>query len=40
VQADKTVSYETLIRLSLLAREAGIREALLATFPQAAPAKP
>jgi biopolymer transport protein ExbD len=34
VQADKAVSYETLIRLSLLARNAGMKQALLATAPQ------
>jgi biopolymer transport protein ExbD len=33
VQADKTVSYERVIRLTLLARDAGIPEALLATLP-------
>lgn len=41
VQADKSVSYETLIQLSLLARDAGMKQILLATQPQAiAPAKP
>jgi len=34
VLADKAVTYERLIRLTLLAREAGIREALLATRPR------
>jgi len=34
VQADKAVTYEQLVRLSLLAREAGIQEALLATLPR------
>ena len=34
VRADKSVSYEALARLTLLAREAGIREALLATLPR------
>lgn len=34
VRADKSVSYEALIRLTLLAREAGIKEALLATLPR------
>jgi biopolymer transport protein ExbD len=34
VQADKAVTYEQLVRLSLLAREAGMREALLATLPR------
>ena len=33
VQADKATRYEVLIRLTLLAREAGINEALLATLP-------
>jgi biopolymer transport protein ExbD len=33
VWADKTVSYERLMRLTLLARDAGIPEALLATLP-------
>jgi biopolymer transport protein ExbD len=33
VQADKAVRYERLIRLTLLAREAGIHEALLAALP-------
>jgi biopolymer transport protein ExbD len=34
VQGDKGVSYEMLVRLTMLAREAGIREAWLATLPQ------
>jgi biopolymer transport protein ExbD len=33
VRADKSVSYERLMRLTLLARDAGIPEALLATLP-------
>lgn len=33
VQADRRVSYETLVRLTLLARTNGINEALLATLP-------
>ena len=33
VYADKSVSYERLLRLTMLARDAGIREALLATLP-------
>jgi len=33
VEADKSVSYERLMRLTLLARDAGIPEALLATLP-------
>jgi biopolymer transport protein ExbD len=46
VRADKSVRYETLIRLTLLAREAGVKEALLATLPRpfeppaASPPKP
>ncbi len=40
VQADKTVSYERLMRLTLLAREAGILEAWLATLPAPAVASP
>ncbi len=34
VQADKTVSYERLIHLTLLARNAGVAQAWLATLPQ------
>ncbi len=34
VLADKAVSYEKCLRLALLAREAGISEALLATLPR------
>jgi biopolymer transport protein ExbD len=34
VQADKTVSYDKLVRLTLLAREAGIGDAWLATLPR------
>jgi biopolymer transport protein ExbD len=33
VRADKSVSYDRLMRLTLLARDAGIPEALLATLP-------
>jgi biopolymer transport protein ExbD len=33
VEADKSVSYERLMNLTLLARDAGIPEALLATLP-------
>jgi biopolymer transport protein ExbD len=42
VQADRNVNYDTLIKLSLLARDAGLKQALLATLPQstAAPARP
>ncbi len=35
VQADKNVSYEMLVRLTLLAREAKITQAWMATLPQA-----
>jgi biopolymer transport protein ExbD len=34
VQADKAVSYDMLIRLTMLARQAGISEAWLATLPR------
>jgi biopolymer transport protein ExbD len=34
VQADKNVTYDYLTRLTLLARDAGIRDALLATLPR------
>ncbi len=37
VYADKTVSYDKLMRLTLLARDAGILEAWLATLPTAQP---
>ena len=42
VQADKAVTYEYLVRLTLLARDTGIRDALLAVAPRLldAPAKP
>jgi biopolymer transport protein ExbD len=42
IQADKAVRQENLIRLALLARDAGISEALLATLPRAVaiPARP
>ena len=40
VQADKAVSYEMFLRLALLAREAGISEALLATMPRPYAAPP
>ena len=36
VLADKGVNYETLIRVTMLAREAGIKNALLATLPGSA----
>jgi biopolymer transport protein ExbD len=35
VQADKAASYEQIVHLTLLARDAGISEALLATLPRA-----
>ena len=38
IQADKEVRYEMVVRLGLLARDAGIREALLATRPKVLPA--
>lgn len=38
VQADQSVNYATIIRLSLIARAAGMKQALLATLP--APATP
>lgn len=42
IQADKTVSYDELLHLTLLARNAGITNALLATLPGIAtvPVKP
>jgi biopolymer transport protein ExbD len=42
VQADESVTHGNLIRLELLARDAGIRDAVLATLPRliAAPVKP
>jgi len=42
VHADKSVTYEQLVQLTLLAREAGIQNALLATLPRAGnlPAEP
>jgi biopolymer transport protein ExbD len=42
IHADKTVTYEQLVRLTLLARDAGIRNAVLATLPRAGniPANP
>lgn len=36
IQADKAVSYDNLIHLALLARDAGIRDTLLATLPRVA----
>jgi len=42
LHADRTVPYDTLVRLSLLARHCGITNTLLATLPRVedAPAKP
>jgi biopolymer transport protein ExbD len=42
IQADKAVRQENLMRLTLLARDAGIHDALLATLPRAVatPARP
>ncbi len=42
IHADKTVTYDRLIHLALLARDAGIQNALLATLPRivTAPAAP
>jgi biopolymer transport protein ExbD len=34
VRADRAVSYENLVRLTLLARQAGIENAVLATLPR------
>jgi len=39
LMADKTVPYDTIIRLAKLAREAGLKEALLATSPTAVAAR-
>ncbi|HUC85292.1 MAG TPA: biopolymer transporter ExbD [Candidatus Acidoferrales bacterium] len=38
IHADKAVSYETLVRLALLARKCGITNVLLATLPPVDPA--
>jgi biopolymer transport protein ExbD len=35
IHADKSATYDQLVRLTLLAREAGIQNALLATLPRA-----
>jgi biopolymer transport protein ExbD len=37
VQADRSVTYETVVRLGLLARDAGLKEVLWATRPQPTP---
>ena len=34
IRADKAVTYEQLVRVTLLARDAGIRDVLLATLPR------
>ena len=34
IHADKSVTYEQLVRLTMVAREAGIRDVLLATLPR------
>ena len=36
IHADKSVTFEQLVRLTLLARDAGIHDALLATLPRGA----
>ncbi|MGH7950960.1 MAG: ExbD/TolR family protein [Limisphaerales bacterium] len=40
IHADKAVTYEKLVRLTLLARDAGITNALLATLPRLVNAPP
>jgi len=40
IQADRGTRYERLVELALLAREAGIRDALMATRPAILPASP
>jgi biopolymer transport protein ExbD len=40
IEADREVSYDVLVRLGLLAREAGIKDALLATRPPQGKANP
>jgi len=40
VQADQAADYGALVNLTLLAREAGIQDALLATLPRSAAARP
>ena len=40
VQADKAVTHEMLIHLTLLARDAGISQAWLATLPRPSPVSP
>jgi len=40
VHADQDVTYDTLVRVTQVAREAGIQEALLATLPRLFPNRP
>jgi biopolymer transport protein ExbD len=42
IHADKAVTYEQLVRVTMLARDAGIRDVLLATLPRviSTPAQP
>ncbi len=40
VHADREVTYETLVHLTQVAREAGVREVLLATMPRLFPQPP
>ncbi len=40
IQADKAVPYDRIIQLTLLARDAGVQEALLATLPRILPTPP
>lgn len=40
IQADQSVHYHVLVRLGAVARQAGIKEALLATKPPVAPGPP
>jgi hypothetical protein len=37
VHADRDVTYDTLVRVTQLARDAGVQEALLATLPRLFP---
>jgi biopolymer transport protein ExbD len=40
IHADKSVTYEQLVRLTMLARDAGISDVLLATLPRVITAQP
>jgi biopolymer transport protein ExbD len=40
INADKAVTYEQLVHLTMLARDVGIQNALLATLPRVTAAKP